>query len=433
MSNSPVYNEEPFLFRKVVLPDLAVLRFGVYDENGKLLGQRILPLDGLQAGYRHISLRTEANFPMSLPMLFCNIELKIYVPDGFEDFMAALSDPRAFMGAAKERSDNMKAMGIEEAAAGGAGAGAQGDKKEAKKEEPPLVFEPITIDSLRLEKGFVKTARKQQKELDSIRKKHAKERMALQKTQNGAIERMIKGKSKDEIKNDASIRKVIQEQNAQWSEMVERHKKEEWEMLKQQISDQQETLRKLMETTQASQMKQLEAKHERDVKELNSTQAKISVETSKEVANDKTLKTKGEKDRRLREKKQNNIKRFMDEKKVRFRVQCMYIQDHFNSFLFSFSSQSATIKQGREKEKLKMTHDKQLESLSHDLQKVWRRWSKAFGVWKAAFFFVISYLLCFWMTHSMTSWLTLKFTFFCFYFLFEKFYLRRTSWPFPIP
>lgn len=102
---NPVYNEEPFLFRKVshnqirilvvelrtdgcsmqvVLPDLAVLRIGVYDENNKLLGQRILPLDGLQAGYRHISLRTEANFPMSLPMLFCNIELKIYVPDGFE-------------------------------------------------------------------------------------------------------------------------------------------------------------------------------------------------------------------------------------------------------------------------------------------------------------------------------------------------------------
>lgn len=33
---NPVYNEEPFLFRKVVLPDLAVLRFGVYDDNGKI-------------------------------------------------------------------------------------------------------------------------------------------------------------------------------------------------------------------------------------------------------------------------------------------------------------------------------------------------------------------------------------------------------------
>lgn len=239
---NPIYNEEPFLFRKVVLPDLAVLRFGVYDENGKLLGQRILPLDGLQAGYRHISLRTEANFPMSLPMLFCNIELKIYVPDGFEDFMAALSDPRAFMGAAKERSDNMKAMGIEEAAGSTSGPASQAEKKEEKKEEP-LVFEPITIDSLRQEKGFVKTARKQQKELDGIRKRQSKERMALQKTQNGSIERLIKGKSKDEIKNDASVRKVIQEQNAQWSEMVERHKKEEWEMLKQQINDQQDTLR----------------------------------------------------------------------------------------------------------------------------------------------------------------------------------------------
>lgn len=63
---------------------LFLFHVGVYEENGKLLGQRILPLDGLQAGYRHISLKTEANFPMALPMLFCNIELKIYVPDGFE-------------------------------------------------------------------------------------------------------------------------------------------------------------------------------------------------------------------------------------------------------------------------------------------------------------------------------------------------------------
>uniref|UniRef100_A0A4Y0BS96 1-phosphatidylinositol 4,5-bisphosphate phosphodiesterase n=1 Tax=Anopheles funestus TaxID=62324 RepID=A0A4Y0BS96_ANOFN len=341
---NPVYNEEPFLFRKVVLPDLAVLRFGVYDENGKLLGQRILPLDGLQGGYRHIALRTEANFPMSLPMLFCNIELKIYVPDGFEDFMDALSDPRAFMGAAKERSDNMKAMGIEET--GKKDKEEQARKEEQRVTEPPLVFDPITVDSLRQEKGFQKTAKKQQKELDAVKKKHAKERAGVQKQQNAAIERLIKGKSKDEIKADPAVRKLIQEQNAQWTEMAERHKKEEWELLKQQLSDQQDILRKLMETTQAAQMKQLEAKHEREIKELNSRQAKISVETSKEVANDKTLKTKGEKDRRLREKKQNNIKRFMDEKKT------------------------ATIKQNREKEKLKVTHDKQLEELANDVQKL---------------------------------------------------------------
>ncbi|XP_055309056.1 1-phosphatidylinositol 4,5-bisphosphate phosphodiesterase isoform X4 [Sitodiplosis mosellana] len=342
---NPVYNEEPFLFRKVVLPDLAVLRLGVYDENGKLLGQRILPLDGLQGGYRHISLRTEANFPMSLPMLFCNIELKIYVPDGFEDFMDALSDPRGFMGAAKERQDNMKALGIEET--GGSGDASKMEKKEEKRiEEPPIVFDPITLETLRQEKGFQKIAKKQAKELETLKKKHLKERASLQKTQNASIEKLIKGKSKDEIKADQNIRKVITDQTSAWSEMCEKHKKEEWEMLKKQVQDQQDILKGLMETTQAAQIKQLEAKHERDNKNLNSQQAKISVETAKEVLNDKTLKTKGEKDRRLREKKQNNIKRFMDEKK------------------------NAQIKQAREKEKLRVSHDKQGEELQKDVQKL---------------------------------------------------------------
>lgn len=85
-----------FCCKQVVLPDLAILRFGVFDETGKLLGQRILPLDGLQTGYRHIALRTEANFPMSLPMLFCNIQLKIYVPTGYEGNEGRNTDCFAF-------------------------------------------------------------------------------------------------------------------------------------------------------------------------------------------------------------------------------------------------------------------------------------------------------------------------------------------------
>ena len=66
---------------QVVLPDLAVLRIAVFEETGKMIGQRILPLDGLQAGYRHIPLRTEGNFPLSLATVFCCISLKTYVPE----------------------------------------------------------------------------------------------------------------------------------------------------------------------------------------------------------------------------------------------------------------------------------------------------------------------------------------------------------------
>lgn len=66
---------------QVVLPDLAVLRIAVYEDTGKLIGQRILPLDGLQSGYRYISLRTEGNFPLSLPTIFCRIILETYIPE----------------------------------------------------------------------------------------------------------------------------------------------------------------------------------------------------------------------------------------------------------------------------------------------------------------------------------------------------------------
>lgn len=84
----------------------------------------------------------------------------------------------------------------------------------------------------------------------------------------------------------------------------------------------------------------------RDIKDMNANQAKVSVETAKEVMNDKTLKTKGDKDRRLREKQQQNTKKFMEERKT--------IQ----------------IKQGREKEKLKVTHEKQVVELDKDIEMV---------------------------------------------------------------
>ncbi|ALC48869.1 norpA [Drosophila busckii] len=341
---NPVYNEDPFVFRKVVLPDLAVLRFGVYEESGKMIGQRILPLDGLQPGYRHVSLRTEANFPMSLPMLFVNIELKIYVPDGFEDFMAMLSDPRGFAGAAKQQNEQMKALGIEEQS-GGAARDA-GKAKEEEKKEPPLVFEPVTLESLRHEKGFQKVGKKQLKELDTLRKKHGKERTSVQKTQNAAIDKLIKGRSKDDIRNDASVKNAINEQTKQWTDMILRHRHEEWDLLRMHVQDSQDNMKALMLTVQAAQIKQLEERHARDLKELNAKQAKQSADTAKEVQNDKTLKTKNEKDRRLREKRQNNVKRFMEEKK------------------------QIGVKQGRAMEKLKLAHAKQVEEFATDVQKL---------------------------------------------------------------
>jgi phosphatidylinositol phospholipase C beta len=79
---------------------------------------------------------------------------------------------------------------------------------------------------------------------------------------------------------------------------------------------------------------------------MRSNQAKVSVETAKEVTNDKTLRNKAEKERRLREKNQNNTKKFIEERKI------------------------AAMKQEKEKEKLRKLHEKQLEDLTRDIQNV---------------------------------------------------------------
>jgi phosphatidylinositol phospholipase C, beta len=86
--------------------------------------------------------------------------------------------------------------------------------------------------------------------------------------------------------------------------------------------------------------------HCRENKELKTKQAKMAVETAKEVANDKTLRNKAEKERRLREKNQNNTKKFIEERKM------------------------IAVKQGKEKEKLQAVHNKQLEELTKDIQLV---------------------------------------------------------------
>ena len=50
---------------KVVLPELAVLRFAVYDDNNKMLGQRILPFEDLQV-YNSFFI-VNPFYPITLP------------------------------------------------------------------------------------------------------------------------------------------------------------------------------------------------------------------------------------------------------------------------------------------------------------------------------------------------------------------------------
>ncbi|VTJ79951.1 Hypothetical predicted protein, partial [Marmota monax] len=286
---NPVYNEESFVFRKVILPDLAVLRIAVYDDNNKLIGQRILPLDGLQAGYRHISLRNEGNKPLSLPTIFCNIVLKTYVPDGFGE-----TEGKYY-------------------------------------------------------KAYLKHLKKQQKELNSLKKKHAKEHSTMQKLHCTQVDKIVaqydkeksthekilekamkkKGgsnclemKKETEIKiqtltsdHKSKVKEIVAQHTKEWSEMINTHSAEEQEIRDLHLNQQCELLRKLLINAHEQQTQQLKLSHDRESKEMRAHQAKISMENSKAISQDKSIKNKAERERRVRELNSSNTKKFLEERK----------------------------------------------------------------------------------------------------------------------
>uniref|UniRef100_A0A6Q2WXE7 Phosphoinositide phospholipase C n=1 Tax=Esox lucius TaxID=8010 RepID=A0A6Q2WXE7_ESOLU len=80
-SLDPVWDEEVFVFSKIVLPTLASLRIAVFEENGKFLGHRICPVSTIRPGYHYISLKNELNQPLMLPSLLVFTEAQDYIPN----------------------------------------------------------------------------------------------------------------------------------------------------------------------------------------------------------------------------------------------------------------------------------------------------------------------------------------------------------------
>ncbi|KMR05229.1 1-phosphatidylinositol- -bisphosphate phosphodiesterase classes i and ii, partial [Lasius niger] len=106
-SINPVYDEEPFVFKKVVLPELASLRIAAYEDSGRLIGHRVLPVVGLCPGYRHVALRNECGQPLPLANLFLHVIVKDYVPDGLSELAEALANPIKYQSEVEKRENQL--------------------------------------------------------------------------------------------------------------------------------------------------------------------------------------------------------------------------------------------------------------------------------------------------------------------------------------
>lgn len=81
-----------------------------YEESGKLIGHRILPVVGLRPGYRHISLRNEIGQPLNYASLFVHIEVQDYVPHKLSALAEALANPIAYQSMIEKRSKQLEAL-----------------------------------------------------------------------------------------------------------------------------------------------------------------------------------------------------------------------------------------------------------------------------------------------------------------------------------
>uniref|UniRef100_A0AAQ4PCE8 1-phosphatidylinositol 4,5-bisphosphate phosphodiesterase n=1 Tax=Gasterosteus aculeatus aculeatus TaxID=481459 RepID=A0AAQ4PCE8_GASAC len=229
---NPVWEEEAIVFKKVVLPTLASLRIAVFEEGGKSIGHRIIPVSAIRPGYHYISLRNEKNQALTLPTLFVYLEVKDYVPDTFADVIEALSNPIRYVNLMEQRANQLAALTLEE------GGEEEGDKEvdapaESKVDpratlpaenglshtpviapKPPSLvghqpqsagslkpsvktedliqsvlteFEAQTVEELKQQKGFVREQKKQYKEMKELVRKHHRKTSELIKEHTARV------------------------------------------------------------------------------------------------------------------------------------------------------------------------------------------------------------------------------------------------------
>uniref|UniRef100_A0A8C5GJJ6 Phosphoinositide phospholipase C n=1 Tax=Gouania willdenowi TaxID=441366 RepID=A0A8C5GJJ6_GOUWI len=188
---NPVWEEEAIVFKKVVLPTLASLRIAVFEEGGKFIGHRIIPVSAIRPGYHYISLRNEKNQSLTLPALFVYVEVKDYVPDTF----AALSNPIRYVNLMEQRANQLAALTLEEG-------GDEDGEKEVGSLKPGVKAEDIvqsvltemeaqTVEELKQQKGFVREQKKQYKEMKELVRKHHRKTSELIKEHTARVSELL--------------------------------------------------------------------------------------------------------------------------------------------------------------------------------------------------------------------------------------------------
>ncbi|XP_074503475.1 1-phosphatidylinositol 4,5-bisphosphate phosphodiesterase beta-1-like [Sebastes fasciatus] len=322
---NPVWDEEPIVFKKVILPMLASLRIAAFEEGGKFIGHRIIPVSAIRPGYRYISLRNEKNQSLILPAVFVHIEVKDYVPDTFADVIEALSNPIRYVNLLEQRSKALAALTLEDVeedtqtedeadscaerkndlksaplenglspAAGPAGhtpvattpkasaanqqaATTEAAKPAAKSEDLVqsvlIDVEVCAVEGLRQSKVFQKEQRRQFKELKELVRRHQKKTSELLREFNNKYKKMARQCSKSrgscsDSEKDERLQQLRDEQQQQLLALRQEQYYSQKYLQKEHIKMLTERLSSLAEESHNTQMKKLKDICDKEKKEL---------------------------------------------------------------------------------------------------------------------------------------------------------------------
>ncbi|XP_076971970.1 1-phosphatidylinositol 4,5-bisphosphate phosphodiesterase beta-3 [Tamandua tetradactyla] len=322
-SLNPVWDEEPFDFPKVVLPTLASLRIAAFEEGGKFVGHRILPVSAIRSGYHYVCLRNEANQPLCLPALLIYTDASDYIPDDHQDYAEALINPIKHVSLMDQRAKQLAALiGESEAQTG------PDTSQEAQPQQPgsqlspnptpsPLDTSPrrppgsstsstspslsspgqrddliasilsevavASLEELRGQKALVKLQSRQERDLRELRKKHQRKAIALtRRLLDSLAQARTEGRRRSGVlagAADAENDKVEEEEAKRYQELQKRQVQSLLELREAQadaeaekrlehLKQAQHRLREIVLDAHTTQFKRLKETNEREKKEL---------------------------------------------------------------------------------------------------------------------------------------------------------------------
>uniref|UniRef100_A0A9J8BTX4 1-phosphatidylinositol 4,5-bisphosphate phosphodiesterase n=1 Tax=Cyprinus carpio carpio TaxID=630221 RepID=A0A9J8BTX4_CYPCA len=350
---NPVWDEDPVVFKRVVLPTLASLRIAVYEDNGKFIGHRIIPVCAIRPGYHYISLRNEKNQTLTVPSIFIYTEVKDYVPDTFADVIEALSNPILYVSLMEQRANQLAALTQEEGAQEADGeevsefnssitAGLTNTVKQSSSVcaedalwsvKPAVKSEDVvqsvltevdaqTVDELKQLKAYLREQKRQYKELKELMRKHNKktselinEHASKQKQQRSDFVRRRSALQKRCVSDqDQDLLALEQERCEKLSELKEQQQQQLLMLRQEQFYSEKylkrehvkllvEKLMAVAEECQNNQLKKLKDLCEKENKDLKKRMDKRRQEKFQELeeAQDKRLERLLEKHKDIRQ------------------------------------------------------------------------------------------------------------------------------------